>query len=335
MSKRVLNILVSIIVAALFVWLAIRSVDLTELWIQMRSVTYYWIPFFIVAMLFSHFLRAERWRLLLISENRSVNRSTLFAGVMLGYVFNNLIPRLGEISRPVYVAKQQNMSSSNLIGTIVIERLIDVATMMFLILLAAIYLVSDLEMLHQLFGTEDWPWFVYLAIPLLFVLVGAGLWLMYKLLLILENKSDISSPLVLKIVEKARSFSEGMISIRYVKNWPLFLLLTAGIWGGYIIMTFLPFYMMNLQDLYGLGLSDAVVLTMVSSVGVSIPTPAGIGSYHLLMQQSMWLLYEVPLVTALTYATITHAINVLAVFLIGPIALWWDKYNTLKQTGIR
>jgi glycosyltransferase 2 family protein len=335
MRKRALNILVSIIVAALFIWLAVRNVNLTELWSQIRTVTYYWIPFFVFMMLASHYLRAERWRLLLVNENSQVKRSTLFAGVMLGYVLNNIIPRLGEISRPVYVARQQKMSSSNLIGTIVIERLIDLATMMLLILLAALYLIRDLEVLHQLFGTEEWPWIVYLIIPLFFLLTAVFLWVLYRILLSLENGSNIRNPLLLKIVEKARSFSEGMISVRYVRNWPLFILLTAGIWTGYIIMTYLPFYMMNLQAIYGLGLSDAVVLTMVSSIGVSIPTPAGIGSYHLLMQQSMWLLYEVPLVTALTYATIAHGVTVLAVFITAPVVLWWDKYNTLNQTGVR
>lgn len=332
MKKRVLNIVVSLLVAGLFVWLAIRNVDLAELWAQISTVTFYWIPFFLVAMLFSHYLRAERWRLLLINNNRKVRRTTLFAGVMIGYVFNNLVPRLGEVTRPVYVARQQNMSSSNLIGTIVIERLFDLATMITLIFLAAIYLITDLNALQQLFGIETWPWYAYLLIPGAFVLTGLGVLLTYKLLLILENKTEIENPFIQKVVEKARLFSEGIISIRHVKNWPVFLLLTAGIWVGYIIMTYLPFYMMSLQSVYGLTMSDAVVLTMVSSIGVSIPTPAGIGSYHLLMQQSMWLLYEIPLVTALTYATIAHGVTVLAVFMTGPIVLWWDKYYTLKQT---
>jgi hypothetical protein len=286
-------------------------------------------------MLLSHYFRAERWRLLLTSENHDVPRSTLFAGVMMGYVFNNIIPRLGEVTRPVYVARQQHLSSSNLIGTIVVERLFDLATMMLLILLAAVYLVSDIEAVQALFGVDGWPWFAYGIVPLFFVVAAGGAWLVYKLFLVLENRAKIQNPVLAKIVEKGRSFSEGILSIRYVKNWPRFILLTAGIWTGYIIMTYLPFYMMNLQAVYGLTPGNAVVLTMVSSIGVSIPTPAGIGSYHLLMQQSMRLLYDIPLVTALTYATVAHGINVLAVFITGPISLWWDKYYTLKHTGQR
>jgi glycosyltransferase 2 family protein len=335
MNKRAINIAVSLIVAGLFIWLAVRNVDINELWDQIRGVHFYWLPFFLIIMLISHWLRAERWRLLLHKEQGNLPRTTLFAGVMMGYFFNNLIPRLGEITRPVYVARQQGLSSSNLIGTIVVERLIDLLTMALLALFAVIYLVSDVTAVQKLFGIQDWPWFSYFGIPVLFILIGAGVWLVYKILLGLENQNRIQNPFLQSIVEKARLFSEGILSVRHVNNWPGFLLLTAGIWIGYILMTYIPFYMMNLQEVFGLTLSDAVVLTIVSSVGISIPTPAGIGSYHLLIQQSMWMLHEIPLVTALTYATVAHGVTFLSVFLFGPLALWWDKYYTLNHSGTR
>lgn len=328
-KRRIVNIVISVVVALLFVQLAVRNVDLTELWQQMKMATFYWLPFFVVALLASHWMRAERWRLLLSNEATYVPRSTLFAGVMLGYVLNNVVPRLGEVSRPVYVAKKQGLSSSNLLGTIVVERLFDLATMMLLIVFVSLYLIRDIGLLEQLFGTESWPWYAYLAIPLFFLLVIAGIWVIYKVLNYSDHDEPFSSSIMNSIFQKAKSFTEGMISIRHVDNWPVFLLLTAGIWIGYIFMTYLPFYMMSFQSVYGLTMSDAVVLTMVSSIGVSIPTPAGIGSYHLLIQQSMSLLYNIPLVSALTYATIAHGVTVILVFIIGPIALWWDKYSSL------
>ncbi|MEX0646161.1 MAG: lysylphosphatidylglycerol synthase transmembrane domain-containing protein [Balneolaceae bacterium] len=332
MTKRALNIIVSLVVAGLFIWLAIRNVNLPEVWAQIQSVTFYWLPFFVIVMLFSHFLRAERWRLLLVNEGKEVNRSTLFAGVMLGYVVNNIVPRLGEISRPVYVAKKGNMNSSSLLGTIVTERLFDLATMILLIAIAAFFLISDVNFVEQVLGFETDEWRSYLFIPATGILLFICAWLLFRFFVYLEKNEKINHPFILKLAEFVSSFGKGMTSIRYVKNWPLFLLLTAGIWAGYVVMTYLPFFMMNLQAEFGLTLKAAVVLTMVSSIGVSIPTPAGIGSYHLLIQQSMWLLYNIPLVSALTYATVTHAVTVLLVFLTGPLALWWDKYYTLKNS---
>jgi glycosyltransferase 2 family protein len=338
-KKRAANILISIVVALLFVHLAVRNVDLGELWQQMKMATYYWLPFFVVITLLSHLLRAERWRLLMVNGQKAgegeTPRSTLFAGVMLGYMLNNVIPRLGEISRPIYVAKKTGMSSSNLIGTIVIERLIDLLTMVLLIAFVAVYLIRDTGVLEQLFGTESWPAYSYFVIPAFFAAAFAGIWILYKILKHLDEEKPFENRMMNNVVGKARSFSEGMASVKDVKNWPAFLLLTAGIWIGYILMTYLPFYMMDLQSAYGLNISDAVVLTMVSSIGVSIPTPAGIGSYHLLIQQSMHVLYNIPLVTALTYATIAHGVTVILVFASAPLALFWDKYNSLKRGNIR
>ncbi len=335
MTKRTLNILVSIIVAGLFIWLAIRNIDLGELWAQIRGISLFWIPGFVMIVLMSHFFRAERWRLLLKQEQRVIPRSSLFAGVMLGYFVNTVVPRLGEVSRPVYVAKKHNVSSSNLLGTIVIERIIDVCSMLLLFMFIAIYISRDFEILEQIFGTQEWSALTYLIIPGFIIAVIAGMWVFYRILAWYDTQNEISNPLLQKVVGAGRSFGEGMVSVRHVDNWPAFLVLTAGIWLGYIFMTYIPFYMMELQAQFGLSLADAVVLTMVSSIGVSIPTPGGIGSYHLLIQQSMNLLYEVPLVTALTYATIAHAASILTVMLTTPLALWWDKYYTLKTAGDR
>lgn len=335
MTKRSLNILISIVVAGLFIWLAVRNVEMGDLWSQIQTVTFYWLAPFIVVLLISHYLRAERWRLLLKKEQRNIPRSTLFAGVMLGYMLNNIVPRLGEVSRPVYVAKKHDLSSGNMLGTIVLERIIDVCTMLMLMVFIAFYISRDFGVLEQIFGIESWSFYNYLIIPSIILFLIAGIIIFYKLLVWIDSKQLVSNPMLQKVIKVSRSFGEGMISIKHVDNWPVFLLLTAGIWIGYITMTYIPFYMMDLQDLFGLVPADAVVLTLVSSIGVSIPTPAGIGSYHLLMQQSMWLLYSVPLVTALTYATVTHAASVLLVFLIAPITLWWDKYYTLKTADTR
>ncbi len=329
MKLRAINIAVSILIAALFLWLAFRNIDVSDLWDQILTITYYWLPFFVITMVFSHFLRAERWRLLMPQEFQKIKRSTLFAGVMLGYVVNNIVPRLGEISRPVYVAKKGKVSTGNLVGTIVAERLFDLFIMLSLILFTVLLLVSDITQLQQVFGIENWRMQHYLLIPAIFIAIILGIWLFYKLIIWADDRIDIQNPVLSKIISSGISFGEGMISLKKVKNWPLFLMLTAGIWGGYIIMTYLPFYMMNMQQVFGLSMIDAVVLTVVSTIGVTIPTPAAIGSYHLFIQQTLWLLYDVPVTTALTYATVLHAVNVLFVFIIGPIALWWDKYETL------
>lgn len=333
MKIKILNITLSIAAALLFLWFAFKNIDFDELWQQILLVNYYWLPFFIVCLVFSHYLRAERWRLLLPDELKKTDRSTLFAGVMLGYVVNNIVPRLGEISRPVYVSKKTGVKSGILIGTVVIERVFDVITSLFIAMIAVFWLIKDLGTLERLLGLEEWSSAYYLFFPLMIFLLLLSIWIFYKIIVYIDTNIEIQSPLFLKIISFGRSFSEGLISLKRVKNWPLFLFITAGIWFGYILMVYFPFYMMQMQAEFGLNIWDAVVITVVSSVGLTIPTPAGIGSYHLLIQQGLNLLYNVPLAKGLTYATVLHAITILAVFVIGPIALWWDKTVTMKNSA--
>ena len=107
-----------------------------------------------MALTFSHYIRAERWRLLLGGTKLRAHRSTLFAGVMFGYLINIPFPRLGEISRPMYVAKQLGESNSKLIGTIVLERFIDVISMLIIMGLVAYFLLSDVDILSRLLGID-------------------------------------------------------------------------------------------------------------------------------------------------------------------------------------
>lgn len=332
MKSKLLKITGSVLIGGIFLWLAFRNVEFLELWQHISEVTFYWVPFFVISMVLSHYLRAERWRLLLIEHGQRINRSTLFAGVMLGYFVNTFIPRLGEISRPVYVARKEGISSGNLIGTIVAERFFDLLTMFFLIFVISLLMVGDFEILQTVFGIESWSWKQYIWIPIVFIVIGIGMIVFYRFIIVLDKKSDIENPILIKIINASKSFGEGMISLRRIQHWPAFLMYTAGIWTGYIFMTYLPFYMMNMQKFYGLTFSDGIVLTFVSSIGISVPTPGGIGSYHLFIQQSLHLLYQVPLVEALTYATVTHAATIVFVLLISPLSIWWDKYYTLKNS---
>ncbi len=328
MKVKAINIFISVAIAALFIWLALRNMDFAELGLQIRSVTFFWLPFFVVTLAISHYLRAERWRLLMPDEY-NINRVTLFTGVMLGYMMNNIIPRFGEISRPVYVARKEKVSTGNLVGTIVAERLFDLIIMLLLAMLAIFFLIRDPLLVQSLLGLEKWTLFHYSVIPVFLIFIMVGIWGFYKLILMADKRIETQNPVLSKLVSIGKSFSEGLISLNKVKNWPVFLILTAGIWAGYIFMTYLPFYMLDMQEVFGLQFLDAIVLTVVSAIGISIPTPAAIGSFHLLMQQALWLIYQVPLATALTYATIMHACSVIFVFIIGAFTLWWDKYYTL------
>ncbi|MEX2395520.1 MAG: lysylphosphatidylglycerol synthase domain-containing protein, partial [Balneolales bacterium] len=77
MRSTVRNILLSLLVGGIFFWLAIRNVPLETLLGYMQGITYWWIAPYAFVALGSHYIRAERWRLLIREENTNPSRNTL------------------------------------------------------------------------------------------------------------------------------------------------------------------------------------------------------------------------------------------------------------------
>ncbi|MDZ7772664.1 MAG: lysylphosphatidylglycerol synthase transmembrane domain-containing protein [Balneolaceae bacterium] len=338
MLRKSIKIALTLLLGGLFLWLAFRNVPLREVWDYARQITFYWVPPFGLTLLTGHFLRAERWRLLIEHDKKELNRSTLVAGVLTGYLLNIVGPRLGEVSRPVYVAKREGLSASKLMGTIVLERIIDMATMLLLLLVVCIYLITDLELLRQIFGEQTVRMFSggfalteLLWIVGLLLLFGLGGWAGWSLLCYLGRRFESVRPWVDRIRNAVRMFRDGILAARQVKRWGLFLSYTLLIWACYTAMSWIPFWMFDMQTVYDLSLLDALVVTVISAIGIAIPSPGGIGTYHYFVKQTLLVLFAVPAVTGLAYATITHAATVLFVALFTPLSLAVDKYVATRE----
>ncbi|GAB5410648.1 MAG: lysylphosphatidylglycerol synthase transmembrane domain-containing protein [Balneolaceae bacterium] len=333
--NKFLKILLSVAFAALFLWLAFRNVEFSEILEASKEMSWGWIFPFTISLISAHYIRAERWRMLFNDGGVIPHRFTLFTGVMFGYLTNIPFPRLGEITRPIYVARQVGESNSKIIGTIVLERIVDVVSMLMIMTFVGFFMISDPEILSRLFKIDFTDPSIVTAlikgaIKYGLIVIGIGILLFFLLRKLSEGEGKFPS-FVNKIKDTGKSFFKGVLAIRTLKNWPLFIVYTALIWLLYILMIYIPFWMFDLQTTFDLSFADAVVLTMVSAVGISIPTPGGVGSYHYFITYSLFVLYAVPEVTGLAFATITHAATLLLVIIIAPTCLAIDKYLILKK----
>jgi hypothetical protein len=337
--KTTFKVLAGVVVAVFFLWIAFKDVEVDQIIEASKNISYGWIlPFFMTTLL-AHFIRALRWRLLFNDKERTPHPITLFTGVMVGYLSNIPFARLGEVTRPVYVARQVDESNSKLIGTIVLERIIDMLSLILLMAFVVIFMVSDPEILNNLFGIDITDSEVLLSFALKLgkflglLLVGFGL--VYMLLKSLSSKIELISKGFEKFKEISKTFIDGVLAVKELKNWPLFILYTALIWACYVGMTYIPFWMFDMQSIYELSYADALILTMVSAVGIIIPTPGGVGTYHLFVTKSLFLLYAVPETIGLAYATITHASTLSVIIISTPILLAIDKFVVLKYSAKR
>lgn len=352
MKKRVVQVSVGLVVAALFLYLSFRDVALTDLMEEITQISLWWvIPYFLV-VLSSNLARAERWKMLLDDETgQNCSRRVMLSGVMYGYIVNMTIPRAGEVFRAVYASRKSTIESTKLFGTIILERVIDVGMMVLMLLVTFVVLVNDPAVLTQIFGTEGAATIVRLTSSKGLFLIASLAMIALALLVYLRKshqRKEMSGNMPPAGVSQRtnsgneehfsrlrgviRNFVRGVISVRKLKNWPLFVCYTLYIWFTYIVTSLLPFYAFGFVELYGFGWEQAFVITVIGAVGVALPSPGGVGTYHYMVQTGLVVLYSVPVVSALSYATISHFVNILCLIVISILLF---LYNNLKSNQIQ
>lgn len=339
-TNKYLKIFGSVALGILFLWLAFREVELSEVIASTEGMKWWWIAPFTIATLSAHYVRALRWEMLFTNKEKVPAKTTLFTGVMFGYLVNIPLPRVGEVARPVYVAQQVGESNSKVIGTIVLERVVDLLGMLLLMAFVVIFLIADPEVLSRLFGVDITDHATQLQFLLAAVKYGviaiAGIGVLYWLFKKASERTEgKTADVVYRIQKIIRTFVDGLLAIRELKNWPLFIFHSALIWALYIFMTYAGFWMFDMQITYDLGITEAVVLTVVSAAGLSIPTPGGIGSYHLFITKSLFIFYGVPEATGLAYATIAHAATLIIIITTSPLLLAINKFLMMKKEGAK
>ena len=295
MKKRLLAILQYVLFAALaafFVWLSLKDLDKKH-WAQLKDAlnrANYWIlaPVLLV-LLASHFLRALRWRQLIEPLGYHPSVLNTFFGVMIGYFVNLGAPRLGEVVKCTILSRYEKVPVDKLVGTIVAERAFDVIS---LLIIFALTLVFQFDVIHSMFAGDALAAFRTAGGKISPVKVGAGVIVM--VLAILATKAILNRYSHTNIVQKIRgvflNIWHGLISVRSLKNKPLFFVYSAGIWLLYLIATMLGFY--AIKETSGLTLTDALSVLAMGSIGM-IVSPGGIGAYALLVEKTV-AYYNVP-----------------------------------------
>ena len=129
-----------------------------------------------------------------------------------------------------------------------------------------------------------------------------------------------------KVRTTVRGIWQGIMSVRNVKNAPLFVLFTLGIWASYFLHYYLTFFCFTWTS--GLGMACALVTFIVGSIAVIVPTPNGAGPWHFAVK-TMLILYGVADTDALNFVLIVHSAQTLLVVALGVYA--WAALSMTKK----
>ncbi len=308
----------SVVVALLLFLVALRSVDAEELRSAMSDAAYGWVIPLVVVALASHLIRAWRWNGIIAGMTHRVpgRPPTLgesFGALMVGYMINYVVPRLGEVARAGAVSRRTGLPFAALVGTVAAERVLDMVTLLLALMSVAWILRTQLlQIADAVLGAIDSPTaFVLSALALLFAAI-----LIFLLLLRLARRDRGSF-----VSRLARSFLDGFAAISKTPRRWLLAVQTILIWACYWTMAWIPLRMLRITAVYGVGSMDAWSIMNIGALGVVVPLPGGIGSYHLITIETLVVLFGVHPASAASYAVLTHGIQFVAYIIVGALSL--------------
>lgn len=279
-------------------------------------------PFGILAQMF----RGWRWRQTLEPVGEQPRRSVSVHSIFLSYAASLVIPRIGEFTRCGVLSRYDGVSFSKALGTVVTERAIDtvvMAVMTGLTLLMQMSVFTEFfsktgtsmdSILHRFSATG------YIVTAVCAIAAILLLHLMLKKLYIYN-----------KVKATLGGIWQGVVSLRSVRNIPLFIIYTAGIWASYFLHYYLTFFCFDFTA--NLGLQCALVTFIVGSIAVIVPTPNGAGPWHFAVK-TMLILYGVSDINALYFVLIVHSVQTMLVIVLG-IYAWCALAFTKKKIKFR
>ncbi len=262
----------------LLMWLAMRGIDFEEVKQGFREANYFWVAIGLIVAILSHWFRAMRWKMLISAAGHESNTWNLFCSIMVGYLVNQALPRAGEVTRATLSARTERMPITVSLGTMVTDRVFDVISLGLLVLGVFIFQFKEITaILDKAFanggtatdpepGAGLWKWIVI------------GLMALGLAVFIIFRKKLMKIAIVAKLVNFVVGIWNAVLSVRKMKNPFKFVALSISIWVCYILMTYLVFF--ALDSTQDLGFGFAITAFTIGGIGMVIPSPGGIGTYH-------------------------------------------------------
>ena len=322
-TKTAINTLVFLTLGGVLFYWAIMNQDTDELWGQIKQVNLFWVGLSVFCGVISHLLRALRWNLLLEPMNYKASTVNSFHAVIIGYLVNMALPRVGEITRPAILGKLEKIPFNKLLGTVLIERVVDIFITLFLAgIIFIIQFQLIIDFVQKLLLNQNIPSIIIL-LGLITVFVIA-LYLAY-----LKRNWFYRIPIIQKFKTFIYGIIDGIKTIYSLRRKGLFIAYSLMIWTMYFLMPFLIFY--AFEGTAHLGISAGFTVLLFGTIAMIIPIPGGIGTFEVIVPEALNI-YGVSSSVADSYTLMTHAIQFLVIFCVGIFSTVYVIFK-LKKTN--
>ena len=331
------QLVIGLILSAVFLYIAMRPVKIADLLVALRSFNW-WFAFPFLAVTWGGFyIRAIRWHYLL-KPTASFSSWRLFKPMMAGFAVNSVFPaRLGEFARAYVLGRRENIPFMSVFATIVVERIFDSLTILLLlpIALAGAKISPTFSVRYGEFEITGaaMSWLSQkLAIMVVVLLAGSFLLLWGPARRFFQTCIDRLTFLPAKLrgilVGAVDHFTQGLHSLRDFRSWVIVIGLSVATWvAAGLTMPVLAWGFAGMK----LGVAAGIAITVITCIAILIPAAPGYwGLMELGIVFGMTVLGVVPndeagYATALAYAFIYHAVSIFTIIAVGLYFLYHEQ----------
>ena len=280
-----------------------------QIYQSFKEAKYNWLYVLIFFGLASNFFRAQRWRLLLKPLGYFPGYWNTFFAVMIMFFANLAFPRLGEVMRCTILYKYEKVPVEKSLGTMVLERIIDLVC---ILLIGLIIVIIDYDrfynFLYDNLLSKINPTKYLIILAVFFAIAAIGYYIIRKKGI--DKKQNL-------FFDKLKGLIQGIVSIKDLENKWEFIFHTIAIWACYILMPYFGFK--ALSETAELGLMPSTASVFFGGFAM-VATQGGIGAYQIVVQKVL-ALYNISDVAGFSYGWLSWSVQTFFVIIGGILSL--------------
>lgn len=316
----------------IFLYFFFRSVEWKEVFRHLAKTDLLLFVLTILMVPLHLATRAYRWKYLLLPEKKGVKFFNMFAANAVGFTVTLIFPgRLGELVKPLYLARKEGLRKGFVLGTVVVERTFDMFTMCALLgifLLARPLYASHFQANQETLANLHRWGIIGLSFASLLLVLSLSLYFFKDKALKVVSffLKPFPEKLSRKILELFHEFVQGLKFFHSLGNLLRYTFFSFVVWLGLIFFYWVFFFVYKISLPY-FAVVPYVFLTMI---GASIPTPGMVGGFHYFSKVGMTSLYSIDLNLAVGMTIVVHALQLVMTCLIGYIILWREGLTLMQ-----
>ncbi len=296
------------VIAIVLLYFSFRGIKWSDFVEGLKTADYFWIVLSVFLGFASFYIRAARWRIMLLGFGKPVRRVDTVDGIGMMYLTNFAIPRAGEIARCGVVARSTGLGFNAVLGSVVAERAFDVLCLLIVTFIVAF---ARIDIFGNFMVTQIWQPFIGS--------LGGNIWL--AVLLCVAVVAVVVLPVCLsrKVADFCKGIWKGLVDCFKMPHKGTFLLLTLLMWASFVATSYCTILATPMRD--QLDLVDALFLMVVGSFGWVVPVQGGIGAFHFIVSLALVVVYGITQTSGMVFATISHESQAVAMLLFGLFAI--------------